>query len=81
MSKRNKRFYDNFTPQDRKDQDDAVAAFIAEGGAVTQLKEGKGTSNYAFKKMEDNGIDDNAGRTGGVALFGRVERNTVAPKD
>lgn len=81
MSEKQEKYYRFFGPKERKEQDDAVAAFLAEGGKVTKLKENKGTSDYAFRRMEKDGIDDNAGRTGGVALFGRVERNTVEEKE
>jgi hypothetical protein len=78
MSKNQVRYDNFFGPKERKEQEDAVAAFLADGGKVTKLKENKGTSDYAFRKMERDGIDDTAGKTGGVALFGRVERNTVS---
>lgn len=78
MSKDDKKYYRHFGPKERREQDDAVAAFLANGGKITKLKAAEGTSDYAFKKMEKEGIEDDKGKTGGVALFGRVERSTVS---
>ena len=83
MGNRSRRFFDNFTPEDRKEQEDAVAAFLANGGKVTKLKgvgNGK-TSDYAFRKMEQTGFDQYEGKTGGVALFSRTERESLPDEE
>lgn len=78
MGKKPDMFARRYRPVNRDANDEAIANFLANGGKVTRLREAEGTTDYTFeKKSERGGFDDDAGKTGGVALFGRVERMTV----
>ncbi len=81
MSQSNKKYYRYFGPNERKEHDDAIQEFLNNGGKVTKLKPAEGTTDYAFKKMNRNGINKNDGKTGGVALFDRVERSTLEEEE
>jgi hypothetical protein len=82
MGKKEDMFARHYQPVNRKQLDDEVAKFLENGGKVTKLRPAEGTTDYSFRKKEENGgFDDHNGKTGGVALFGRVERMTVPDEE